>query len=283
MYVHGSPQPLVLSDVLCGDVSHSAECFYYGLPPLLTSVGNKILVPGVVERLLWIWRPLLQRANYSFPILLLVVPRGLCSSTCVKGSWFWNKYYYTTKTGSSISTLPLESQGSASAFPEERQAAGLVVQPKCVIQSNYLIQFWWLDVKEVNKGVISDETLHFAVTWNKDKGGPHWLLSAATVSFSSDSPWCDSRQASALLRHSPWPTRSRSIPPTSTGGTPNSSFWYSQHKFTLHIRHQRSGYDFTAGVFFLIHSEHSRAPGAHFTWVFGISCWVFPKFAWVSF
>ena len=42
----------VLSDVLCGDVSHSAECFYYGLPPLLTSVGNKILVPGVVERLL---------------------------------------------------------------------------------------------------------------------------------------------------------------------------------------------------------------------------------------
>ena len=140
MYIHGSPQPLLLSDVLCGDVSHSAECFYYGLPPLLTSVGNKILVPGVVERL-WIWRPLLQRANYSFPILLLVVPQGLCSSTCVKGSWFWNKYYYTTETGSSISTLPLESQGSASAFPEERPAAGLVVQPKCVIQSNYLIQF----------------------------------------------------------------------------------------------------------------------------------------------
>ena len=158
---------LVLSDVLCGDVSHSAECFYYGLPPLLTSVGNKILVPGVVEGL-WIWRPLLQRTSYSFPILLLVVPRGLCSSTCVKGSWFWNKYYYTTETGSSISTLPLESQGSASAFPEERPAAGLVVQPKCVIQSNYLIQFWWLDVKEV----ISDETLHFAVTWNKNKGGP---------------------------------------------------------------------------------------------------------------
>ena len=37
------------------------------------------------------------------------------------------------------------------------------------------------------------------------------------------------------------------------------------------------------GCFFNTYSEHSRAPGAHFTWVFGISCWVFPKFAWVSF
>ena len=243
MYVHGSPQPLLLSDVLCGDVSHSAECFYYGLPPLLTSVGNKILVPGVVERLLWIWRPLLQRANYSFPILLLVVPRGLCSSTCVKGSWFWNKYYIPRRqavvfrpclSNHKVRPRPSQKKGQRQDWGGAAEVCYSIQLPNPILVVGCKRSDFWR-----NTTLCSD--------LEQRQRGASLILSAATVSFSSDSPWCDSRQASALLRHSPWPTRSRSIPPTSTGiirpilvseiHSPNSPYIFASKEWQwLHSR-----------------------------------------------
>ena len=136
----------VLSDVLCGDVSHTAVCFYYyGLPQLLTSVGNTILVPGVVERLCEVGgryykEGKLQLSYPSTGLTGLVVPWGLCSSICVKGS-----FGFSISTTTNISTLLLESQGSPRPSQKKGQRQGW--SSRSVIQSNYLIQFWWLDVK----------------------------------------------------------------------------------------------------------------------------------------